>query len=364
MKKSIHYIYILIFIALWGCEDYYVPEIDRAPNSLVVEGILTDKHEQLTVKLSRTIPFDDRSYFYGERNARVTLQSKSGENFNMREYASGYYITNDSVQAREGELYRLYIKTDEGDVYTSDWEIMMGHNDIAEIQYVDSVYKEVNYDYWGDPFVTDFNGIFVSVMPEPPSDSNVGYLYKWNSLINYYVYSSEGMNSYSYYCWKKMYSNTLYVYDHNESQTGHSIILDNLHFMSYYSLYPNHLDTARFDGEIQQAYSTSFYYLLEQYTITKRGTEFWKGVKRQSEATGKLFDPVEEDIITNMHCDSDTNKLCLGYFNTASFSEMIMRVGITNKKIRDVVQFSYFPMPKETEDCLLGEQTEFWYIKP
>ena len=361
MKRNSIYIIILTLFTLWGCEDYYVPELDLMPNSLVVEAMLTDKAEPMTVKLSRTIPFNNNTFFQGERKAKVKLKSNSGESYDFYEYKSGNYISNDTIRAVAGEGYYVVIETSDGEIYQSDVEVMMDHCEINDVQFADTLYKEINYDYWGDPLVKTFDGIEISVLPETPSNSEVGYLYKWNSLINYLVFSTEGMLEYNYYCWKKKNSYVIYVYDYNEKDQGNKLILDNLHFMSYYSIYPRGLDSADFKGTIQQSYASSFYYYLEQFTITKRGTDFWKSVKKQSEASGKLFDPLNEEIESNIHCITNPDLKCFGVFNTASYSNRIVLIDIGVRKVLNYFDVETFPVPKKDEDCILNEYTDFWY---
>lgn len=361
MKLKIQYISLVFLFGLWGCEDFYMPEIDQMPNSLVVEAMLTDKEALTQVKLSRTNPFDGKSYFRGERSAEVTLFSNSGKSFKFHESGSGIYLSNDTIRPIVGESYYVNIKTSDGEEYQSDAEVMMKHTDINKIQFGDSILKEINYDYYGDPYVTNFDGVNISVSPETPADAEAGFLYTWSSLINYLVYATEGMLEYNYYCWKKMRSNTLYVYDYNEADQGNKLILDNLHFLSYYTIYPNNLDSSRFKGTIQQTYASSFYYYIEQYTITKKGAEFWKSVKKQSDATGKLFDPVEEEIESNVRCISNPDLRCFGVFNTAAYASRIVLVDIGIRKVEGFHNVEVYPIPKKEEDCMLNKYTDFWY---
>lgn len=360
MKRNSLYSIILILLSLWGCEDYYVPELDQMPNALVVEAILTDKAEPMTLKLSRSLPFNDHTFLQGERKAYVKLMTTDGEAWDFHELGSGNYQSNDNIITSPGKGYYLRIKTNDGEVYESDVEVMMEHCGISDVQFTDSIEKEVNYSYWGDPYVTNFEGIEISVLPDQPDNPDAGFLYQWSSLINYFVFSSEMMSSYSYYCWKKMRSNAIYVYDYNEQDQANTLILDNLHFLSYYNIYPRNLDSTQFLGTISSALATSFYYYLEQYTITKRGADFWKSVKKQSEATGKLFDPVNEEIESNIHCTSNPDLRCFGIFNTAAYSNRVVLVDIESRKVKTYYTVKDFPVPKEDEDCILSEQPDFW----
>ena len=362
MKLNLQYISILAILLLLGCEDYYEPDIENISGALVVEAMLTDQKDILTVKLSRTTSYNEATYYDGESNAEVFLLSTNGESYTFYQSTTGYYKSEDSITAQTGEFYYLHIITEDGDEYMSEVEEMMPPCTIDTIQLTDSTELDVEYDSWGDPYTTEIDGIYISVLPSTPERSDVGFLYQWRSLINYYVYSDSGLVYFDYYCWLKKSSSTLYVYDYNEEETGYSLILDNLHFLSYdddLSALP--IDSSRFSGTIESIYTSSFYYHLKQYTVTESGAEFWKSVKAQSEASGKLFDPVEEEISTNIYCTSDTSKSVYGYFNTASYSDKIILVKLSSSNIYSIKTTDDYPVPTKTEDCLLNELTEFWY---
>lgn len=361
MKRlTIHTILLItIVLLLEGCETYFEPKTEEMPRALVVEAMLTDEPGYFTLKLSRTSPFEGRSYVINERKAVVKMWSSEGESYYFYEYAAGHYRTTDSVTTVPGRGYKLWIETSNGEIYRSETQVMPQKTPIEEIVLTDSIYREVNYNYWGEPYVYDFEGIFFSVKPGEPGSTENGFLYQWNSLINYYVYSAELPIEYHYYCWKKHASAGIYVYSYYEGLSGNKLMLDDLHFLSYYNISPHPLDSSRFDGVVQSATSYSMYYLLKQYTINGDAADFWRSVKRQSEAGGKLFDPVEEEISTNIYCESNPDLNAHGFFCTASASQQVIAVKLGYRQIRSVYEVNFFPDPAEYEACL-NEWPEFW----
>lgn len=361
MRKEIQYTIISIFAALMlvQCEDYYVPEIEEMPRALVVEAMLTDEPGYFSVRLSRTSTFDGRSYSYTERNARMYLWSMENESYNFFEQSAGMYRTHDSVFTKPGHHYLLWIETQNGEIYRSETQVMPEKTPIQQIELSDSVFREVNYNYWGEPYVRDFEGIYFSVLPEMPTNTDVGFLYQWKSLINYHVHSAELPLEFNYYCWKKVSSNTIYVYDYYQGLSGNTLLLDNLHFLSYYNISPEPLDSSRFEGTVQQAISHSIYYKLKQHTINSDAAAFWRSVKKQSEASGKLFDPVEEELSSNIYCESNPDICAHGYFYTAATTQKTIAIKLGWHEVRQVYEIDFFPEPHEYEHCE-DRPNEFW----
>lgn len=363
MKKYLIYTILALPVILANCEDYYEPEIEQYPNALVVEGILTDQGEHAQVKLTRSAGFNEHSYFASEQGAKVTIESLSNEKWGTTEIRNGLYETNSPVNTREGEHYFVKIVTADGEEYRSEVEKMVPHTTIDSIYLTDSLFKDVQYNYWGEPVVRNFEGINFSIIPSVKPGSKVGFLYKWNALLNYYIYSTEMAATFSYYCWKEFRSNLIYVYDYGQDDRIKELPMGDLHFLSYYTLSPEPIDTSLYEGTISLAYSTSFYYHLKQYTITEKGAGFWRSVKNQTEASGKLFDPIEEQIIGNIYCVTDSSKVAFGYFNTASFSDRVIKVTLVTEPFSGVRTIDVMPdAPNQDFNCGVGE--DYYNVKP
>jgi|WetSurMetagenome_2_1015567.scaffolds.fasta_scaffold73901_2 hypothetical protein len=361
MKRNIQYIFLFLLVVFYGCESYYEPVIDVYPNALVVAGMLTDQNDYAKIQLTRSVSFNKGSYFLGERKAKVSIESESGLSYPTSEIGIGLYQTNDKLQTKIGEGYYLKILTSDGEEYHSDIEKMLPPTPIDSIYLTDSTFNDLTYSYWGDPVVKDYAGITFSVVPREPAIEGVGFLYKWNALVNYYVYAVKGMSSLSYYCWKQMFSNTIYVYDYVHDNYINELPLGDLHSLTLERLSPLPIDSSRFIYPISTTYSTSFYYHLQQYTISKEGSKFWRSVKNQSEASGKLFDPVEQQIFGNIHCISDSSIVAFGFFNVASFCDKMIWVELTNDGHKGVKKVDIMPTVKSDEDCFMNEKPDFWY---
>jgi hypothetical protein len=368
MKNKVTYLFLFLLVVLYGCESYYEPKIDEYPDVLVVEGMLTDQNDYALIKLTRSVSFNKSSYYRADRNAVVSIESESGISYPTSQIGAGLYQTKEKVLTQIGEGYYLKIATLSGEEYRSNIEKMVSPTPIDSIYLTDSTYQDITYSYYGDPIVNDYRGITFSVIPKEPSESSVGFLYKWNALVNYDVSTlyyppddKEFSSNLSYYCWKQMYSNLIYVYDYVHDGYINELPMADLHSLSLYSLSPLPIDSSRFDGTILKVNTSSFYYHLRQYTISKEGSKFWRSVKNQSEASGKLFDPVEEQVVGNIKCVSDSNKIAFGFFNIASFSDKVIGIELIFDGHKGVKKVSLMPVAESNEDCFLGYKPDFWY---
>jgi hypothetical protein len=368
MKNKTTYLFLFLLFIFYGCESVYEPKIDEYPGALVVEGMLTDQNDYAKIQLSRSVPFNKSSYFRGDRNAKVSIESESGLSYPTIQIGAGLYQTKEKIKTQIGDGYYLKILTLDGEEYRSNIEKMVSPTPIDSIYLSDSTYKDLTYNYWGEPVVKDYQGITISVIPREPSESEVGFLYKWNALVNYSVttlyYSledPESSSNLSYYCWKQLYSNQIYVYEYVHDDYINELPMADLHSISLHSLSPLPIDSSRFDGDLISVNATSFYYHLRQYTISKEGSKFWRSVKNQSEASGKLFDPVEEQIIGNIHCVTDSSKVAFGFFNVTSFSDKVIGVELTIDGHKGVRKVDIMPIVEMDEDCYLNEKPDFWY---
>lgn len=373
-KKINRLILLLLLLPIWSCQTYYEPTLDKTKQALVVEGILTDIESYLIIKVRRTVPYDSTSIFDGVEGAEVILNSISGETFRfIEDTIFGYYQSVEPIKAQIGKSYFLHIITPEGDEYQSEVEEMLVPKTINDIKAVDTSIAQTLYTESGEPFLAYSKGISFSAQPATLSTQDVGFIYGWSTLVNFAVNIGTGIIADNYYCWELFNSKNTLVYSYDQNIGSTFVPFENLHFLSYYFLSPlpldttlltiplNQEDTIKGLGPVNHTVTSSFYYILKQYTITKAASSFWSGMKRQSEATGKLFDPVEEEVPTNIYCISDPNKKAYGYFNTAACSQKIILIKLKADAIVEIQNVESLPSLMANEGCFRNEFTEFWY---
>ena len=364
MKLKLKNIIIIFLFTTLSCEEYFVPDTNAKSGALVVEAILTDQKEIFSVVLSRSINYKYKMYYIYERYAKVTLCSASGEKYALKPSYQGHYHYEsiDSIEAKTGESYYLHILTNDGFEYQSDLETMMLANPVEGVKAIDSTLTNTTYDSWGYPLINEEKGISITASPAKPARTDIGFIYKWDLLANFYLKTVEGMLYREYYCWYKDSSKVISIYHHSLAEHIDSMLYDNAGFLGYERrLFPKEPDTTRYLGSIAKIYTSSFYFQVKQYTITKAGADFWESVRAQSEATGKLFDPIEENISTNIRCINHSSQPTYGFFNTAACSSKTILVKINEGKITKINMIDFFPKPDEKENYSLKYKTDIWF---
>src|SRR5689334_5448876 len=104
---------IYIFFVLVACVDRVDLKLDGQNNQLVVDGMITDQPGPYTVRLSRSLKFDNSgvstTYFVPEKGAEVSIARKAGgTTFRtiLSEAEPGVYKTDSaSIRGVVGESY-------------------------------------------------------------------------------------------------------------------------------------------------------------------------------------------------------------------------------------------------------------------
>ncbi|MGF7141246.1 DUF4249 family protein [Roseimarinus sediminis] len=361
-KKQLKYLLLMTSLTLLfqACETAFIPTLDERAPSLVVNGTISHEPAYVSLELRRAVPYNRNEEMEAEENAEVVLFDGSGKHWIMQEYKNGFYQTSELVEPVPGEAYWVSIITSDGLQYQSKPDTIPEPVAIRNIELRDSVHNMVLYDDAGQPYIDPVKGCYISAQPEHHPPGHGGYLYQWKALSNYFILSESMQTMYRYYCWDQIYTNSFYLYNKQEGRQTTLPTSDELYFMSYQFLSPHPLDSNRFAGVVSFVNTASFYFHMRQYTLTSTGQEYWESIMQQSEATGKLFDPVEARIKTNIRCISDSTVHAYGAFLAAPFHDQLLAVTLSENRLNKYYEIDIFPQTTTDENCLLEEKTPFW----
>lgn len=110
---------LIIASALFtSCEKVIDVDLNDSESKVVVEGIITDEAGPYTVKITKSINFDQSNNFPGVSNAEVVINDDLGNVDTLVETSAGIYQTTNLV-GQSGRTYFLNIKNADGKSFSS-----------------------------------------------------------------------------------------------------------------------------------------------------------------------------------------------------------------------------------------------------
>lgn len=115
LQNSLSFAVIFMGVFLSSCEEVIDTDLAKADPVIVIEGSISDQSEVHTVKVSKTIAFDQPNTFNGVSAAKVTIYSSNNQTYNFTASAAGVYKSQ-RFRGIPGVNYILEVTT-EGKTY-------------------------------------------------------------------------------------------------------------------------------------------------------------------------------------------------------------------------------------------------------
>jgi hypothetical protein len=119
-----------------SCEKVIDLKLNTSGSQIVIQGTVYDQPGPYTVKISKTVDFDESNIFPPVTGAEVEISDNTGNTEVLTETSPGIYLTS-SIQGVPGRTYTLTIKAD-GKNYTAGSTMPPAVN-------IDSLYCEKSY---------------------------------------------------------------------------------------------------------------------------------------------------------------------------------------------------------------------------
>lgn len=276
MKTPIKILLFAFFLS--SCEEATELDVRQAPPRIVIEGLLTDKAETQSVKVSRSTDFYSSGQTPRVDNATVMVSDDSGLEFafihNPRNHpdSAGIYIPETDFVGEVGKTYTLHVNVD-GELYEATDQLL-------SVIPIDSLKFQINEDQQEDP-------------------EEAGKIYE---LL---VYAREPQDQKNYYLFKYYRNDSLTVFNPTDI---------------YYS--DDELLAEKIDGVPSPVYyGSNDKARLEVYSLTRRGYIFYNDLATVlNNDGGGMFGPIPSSPRTNL-----TNG-ALGFFQVSAVKEKETRI--------------------------------------
>ena len=262
---------LIWLVILTSCEvsDLVIPDRNEV---LVVEGWITNENKVHSVKLSRTVPFNESKSFSPIDNATVHIEDKVSS-FSLSPSGKGIYLS-DAFAGIESRRYRVIIKLADGETIQSEWERLNPLMPIDTIKY---------------EFFTDQD-------PETGEDIRVYFPI---------VVSSDPIDESNFYKYKG-FRNDIILDEPNE------IVLLSDQFVNGANSLPNFIPEFR--------YSFADTIKVELHSLTQDGFEFMQLLKSQTTSLGSSSGTSPAALTGNLTNLDDNTRIVLGFFGASAVS--------------------------------------------
>lgn len=347
-------LWIILFIT-GSCTEIYEPDIDQVNNFLVVEGLLTNKQDTHSVKLSYSVRFGEDVQSIPCEDATVYIEDSQGQKILLSEQNAGEYHTTEPAKGEVGETYQLHIKTAEGHEYESLPQEMAApvQADISAERGTDQFYQTSQVS--NNIYERNVEGIFLFLNINNPK-SNPGY-FRFNSILvlQYVIVYQNGNTAETYdYCWVRRN-----VSDLNDSKIGQ--INDSAESPSSVQIafLPEESMHMPYIGFPLEGYRPVRILIHSVYTINEDSYNFYQQTEQQLQDEGRFFDPIAAQVNGNIRSKNDPEEIVVGLFEVSSVSKSIYNVvSKANDEVEIQIIDSISDIPPS--GCLYEEWPDFW----
>lgn len=350
MKKLILFLVsIPILASLFNsCIEPYDPELPvTLVNGLVVEGYVDVIAMNASFKLSRTLPLVSEETETLEIGAKVSIETKTGQKFELAEIKDGEYF-NDQIEIDLDDSCKLIIVTFDQTVYHSSFE------PVKLTPPIDSV-----------NWTIDSDGLYIFVNTHDPLNKTNFYRWEYEETSHYqspyfsgFIYDHSVKNVVPrdlrtqdiYNCWITFPSPVIHL------QNNSLLNVDRVGLKKLISIEAN-----SWKSQIK------FSLLVRQYALTEGGYNYWKKIKENTETIGTLFDPQPVNLKGNIKAVDNPDLPVVGYFSVGSLSQE--RIFITRGELPGRWYYIQDPPCNQSSELIPLDQIHdtpgaFLYINP
>jgi hypothetical protein len=295
MRLARYILFFAIMLFTGSCITEFIPETGENADMLVVEGLITNKAGNTTVKLSKAESLSGRTTGTSYTRCTVIITDDLGNMTPLFEKSNGLYIAGSDFAGVVGREYKLTIRTN--NTSTSNYTYESVPVKMVPVPPVDTIYYEKQlYDSGPGAFR---EGCQIWFDSHDPADKC--HFYRWD-------YSETWMFQLPYdvsnrICWMSTNSNIINI--KNTSRLSENRITG----------YP-----LIFISPENDKLSVKYSLLLNQYSISEDEFEYWEKLKKVNDEIGSLYDITPSFIPGNVTCIEDPTQDVLGYFSVSAMA--------------------------------------------
>jgi hypothetical protein len=298
MRSELIAILCIALLFLNNCITQFIPETNENQELLVVEGLLTDRPEVNSVKISKSLPLGKKSKAVPVKGCIVSITDDSGNNYKLREKEPGTYITDTAgFRGIAGRRYTLNIVTTGASTKFHTYKSLP--MELKPVPPIDSVYYEKVVIRERDNNGPKMEGCNI-FLDSYDRDHQCRY-YRWDFTETWeFILPYDVVNK---RCWI--------------SENSGSILIKNTSILSEDRISKYRINSvSNKTDRLRIKYSI----LVNQYSLNEEEYTFWEKMSNITENVGSLYDITPSSIPSNIYCVEDQSEKVLGYFSVSAKS--------------------------------------------
>jgi len=297
MKRIFQIFLISVSILLPGCVTEFVPKTTADSEMLVVEGLVTDRPEVYTIKLSRPQHLGLQNVPRPVQGSVVSVSDDSGQTFQFTETNPGTYVSDpSSFQGKLGHFYTLHISTD---VNSDNVKYESYPMELKPVPQIDSLYYEK-----------------VNLVEETPNT-------QLQQGCNIFLDTWDPSNNCKYFRWE--YSETWEIHIPFPvpnsvcwiSSSSPSINIKNTNVLAEDKIVRYPVSQV---SNSSDRLSVNYSILVNQYSLSEDEYRYWEKSLNVSQQVGGLYDIIPSSVSSNIYRLDNPNEQVLGYFSVSGCS--------------------------------------------
>ncbi|NJK95383.1 MAG: DUF4249 family protein [Bacteroidales bacterium] len=261
---------------------------------------------------------------------------------------SGYYY-HPGISGEENKSYKLRVETIEGNIYESNLQAMTKPYNQDSIYAEFATESELVSSTSGNYSKVEQSGIETFV--DLASGSTDLPKCRFNVRVTVlYTYFLPGFPPPTVYCWKTFSPNT----DINitSSKFDKTVGVVKKHSIGFFGTSIHLYD------EEPDRFLLGWLLSIDKYNMSNETHQYYLNIKKQLEASGKIFDPTPSQILGNLKCINNPEKLAFGFFEVSYIQKLYYRYSLV-KGVRLIEKDGFPGLTGEGE--LINQTPEFWY---
>ncbi|MFO7257128.1 MAG: DUF4249 domain-containing protein [Bacteroidota bacterium] len=298
----------VLYVALSCVDPFNPPQAESTTQYLVVDGIVDLADPESRIRLSRSMPLNQREAPVPVSGAEVRIELEDGTLFFLPEVAFGEYSAT-GVTLNDGQTCKLNILINSVEQYVSDPVTFRESPPIDSITW-SSDGREVSFE------VTTHDGEGDSRYYRWKTVETTMYNSTHNSVLIWDPVLEQVRNrlpeEWIYYCWKTTPFSDIDIF----STKG--LAEDKVIKHRIFSIPAN-------SWKLGVKYSLQ----VKQFVIDQDEFNFWTELRKNTESIGTIFDPQPTQVTGNINSIDPDMPKALGYFSIGRSAEDRIFVSVT-----------------------------------